>query len=100
MGMTENKKNTPSEEALFSKAQRQVLALLFSHPEQSFYTNEIIRIIGCGSGVVQRELKKLAMADIITIQKIGNQKRYQANQVSPIFSDLRNIVIKTFGKSV
>jgi predicted nucleotidyltransferase len=85
------------EEALFSKTLREILALLFTHPDQNFYTNEIIRLVSSGSGAAQRELKKLAEVELIVIHKSGNQKRYQANQNSPIFSELRGIMIKTFG---
>lgn len=85
------------EEVLFSKTLREVLVLLFNHSDQSFYTNEIIRLASSGSGAVQRELKKLVTVELITIQRVGNQKRYQVNQGSPIFSELRSIIIKTFG---
>ena len=30
-------------------------------------------------------------------RRIGNQKHYQANATSPLFSELRNIVLKTIG---
>ena len=96
MGINHNK-NLPLEKALFSKVQRQILALFFNQVDEGFYTNEIIRIIGSGSGSVQRELEKLVLSGLVTMQKIGNQKRYQANQNSAIFSEIRNIVIKTFG---
>jgi predicted nucleotidyltransferase len=90
-------KNIPIEKALFSKVQRQILALFFNHTDESFYTNEIIRLIGSGSGAIQRELKRLTLSGLLTIQKVGNQKRYQANPSSPIFSELKNIITKTFG---
>ena len=84
-------------EALFSKTQRQVLGLLFGTPERSFYLNEIVRIAGVGIGTVQRELEKLACAGLLTVEKIGNQKHYQANHNSPIYDELRGLVVKTFG---
>lgn len=93
----EKPKNIPVEKALFSKVQRQIFSLFFNHIDESFYTNEIIRRIGSGTGAIQRELKKLTLSGVLTIQKIGNQKRYQANPGSPIFSELKNIITKTFG---
>ena len=30
-------------------------------------------------------------------RRIGNQKHYQANAASPLYSELRNIVLKTVG---
>jgi predicted nucleotidyltransferase len=84
-------------EALFSKTQRQVLGLLFGHPDQTFYAKEIVRFAGVGIGTVQRELEKLSSVGLLNVKMIGNQKHYQANRQSPIFEELRGIVLKTFG---
>lgn len=84
-------------EALFSKTQRRVLGLLFGNPDRSYYTNEVVRFAGAGIGAVQRELATLSAAGLLTITRIGNQKHYQANRESPIFEELRGIVLKTFG---
>lgn len=82
---------------LFSKVRQCVLALLYGQPQRSFHTNEIIRLTKTGTGAVQRELEKLAAVGIITTQSIGNQKHYTANSNSPLFSELRSLVLKTFG---
>jgi predicted nucleotidyltransferase len=81
-------------DALFSKAQRRVLGLLFGHAERSFYANEIVRAARAGVGAVQRELEGLAAAGLVTVTRLGNQKHYQANRASPIFDELRGIVAK------
>jgi len=83
--------------ALFSKVRLRVLSLLIGQPEQQFYTSEIIRIAGSGSGAVQRELEKLAKAGILTATASGNRKMYQANRASPIFEELHGLMIKTVG---
>lgn len=83
--------------ALFSKVQQRVLALIFSHPERSFYTSEIVRNVQSGVGAVERELSKLARSGLVSVQRIGNQKHYQANQAAPIFEELRGLVEKTVG---
>jgi len=85
--------------ALFSKTQRQVLGLLFTNPDRSFYVNEIVQRAGMGIGTVQRELARLSNAGILTMRRIGNQKHYQANRKSPIFEELYGIVLKTYGIS-
>jgi predicted nucleotidyltransferase len=85
--------------ALFSKTQRQVLGLLFTNPDRSFYANEIVQRAGMGIGTVQRELEKLSKARILSVRKIGNQKHYQANRESPVFGELYGLVLKTFGVS-
>ena len=82
---------------LFSKAQQRVLAVLYGQPDRRFYTNEIIRLTDSGRGAIQRELEKLMAAGLLTVEKIGNQKQYQANLAAPIFTELRGIVLKTFG---
>jgi len=83
--------------ALFSKVRQCVLALLYGQSDRSFHTNEIIRLTHSGTGAVQRELEKLAAVGLITTHSIGNQKHYTANCASPLFIELRSIVLKTFG---
>jgi hypothetical protein len=84
-------------DALFTKTQQRVLAVLFGQTQRSFYANEVIRLAQSGSGTVQRELARLEAAGLITMHPIGNQKHYQANPAAPIFEELRAIVRKTFG---
>ena len=84
-------------DALFTKTQQRVLGVLFGQPERSFYASELIRDAGTGSGAAQRELAKLEESGLISARRIGHQKHYQANAASPLFSDLRNIVLKTVG---
>ena len=83
--------------ALFSKVQQRVLALIFSHPERSFYASEIMRNVRSGVGAVERELSKLERSGLVSVERIGNQKHYRANQAAPIFEDLRGLVEKTVG---
>jgi predicted nucleotidyltransferase len=84
-------------DALFGQVRQRVLALLFGHPERSFYANEIIEWVDAGSGAVQRELARMAAAGLVTVSRVGRQKHYQANEAAPIFHELRGIVIKTMG---
>ncbi|MEE2732509.1 MAG: nucleotidyltransferase domain-containing protein [Pseudomonadota bacterium] len=84
-------------DALFTRTQQQVLGLLFTHPDQSFYLNEVVRHAGVGRGSVVRELARLAEAGIVTLTRKGNQSHYQANPDCPIFSELKGLVMKTAG---
>lgn len=84
-------------DGLFSSTQQRVLGLLFGQPERSFFATEVIGRVSAGSGAVQRELKKLADSGLVTVSWIGNQKHYQANQKSPIFTELCAILRKTVG---
>ena len=83
--------------ALFTKTQQRVLGVLFGDPERSFYASELIRIAGTGSGAAQRELAKLEGGGLVRATRIGHQKHYQANSSSPLYPELRSIVLKTVG---
>lgn len=87
--------STSLADALFTTTQQRVLALLFGQPGRSFYASELIERTGSGSGAVQRELKQLTSSGLVTVKRIGNQKHYQANPDSPVFEELRGLVIKT-----
>lgn len=84
-------------DALFSATQQRVLALLFGQPGRSFFTNELIGLVGAGSGAVQREVKRLVESGLVTVTRLGSQKHYQANPAAPIFEELCGIVTKTLG---
>ncbi len=94
MGTIEHK-NLSS--ALFGKARRVVLALFFSRPDESFYLRQIVRMTGLGQGAVQRELKRLTEAGIITRVDRGRQVDYQVNRACPLFDELRSLITKTAG---
>lgn len=81
--------------ALFSKVQQRVLALIFGNPERSFYTSEIVRSVHSGTGAVERELSRLKSSGLVSVERIGNQKHYRANPDSPIFAELKSLVRKT-----
>ena len=84
-------------DALFPAVRQRVLAVLFGSPDRSFYANELIALARSGSGAVQRELASLLAAGLITVRDQGNQKHYQANAASPVFAELRGLVLKTVG---
>jgi predicted nucleotidyltransferase len=83
--------------ALFPGTKRKILALFFLDPDREYYFSEVVRLTGTRQGVIQRELKSLTDAEILTSQKRGRQKFYTVNRKHPIFQDLRNIIFKTFG---
>ncbi len=83
--------------ALFSGTKQRVLSILYGQPARSFYANELISLAASGSGAVQRELATLTNSGLVTVKSVGNQKHYQANPDSPIFSELCAIVQKTTG---
>jgi predicted nucleotidyltransferase len=43
----------------------------------------------------QRELARLENSGLLVSRRVGHQKHYQANTASPLFAELRSIVLKT-----
>jgi predicted nucleotidyltransferase len=84
-------------DALFSSTQQRVLGFLFGQPERSFFATELIKLVGAGSGAVQRELARLEQSGLVSVTHMGNRKHYQANPHSPIFQELCDITRKTVG---
>ena len=79
------------------KVRSTVLGLLFSHTDRSYYLREIVRETGAGHGAVQRELGHLLRVGLVTRTARGREVFYQANRASPIFPELRGLIIKTVG---
>jgi predicted nucleotidyltransferase len=84
-------------DALFTSTQQKVLGLLFGQPDRSFFVTEIMGLVKAGSGAVQRELRRLERAGLVSVQMHGNQKHYRANSDSPLFGEICSIVQKTVG---
>ena len=97
MGSTKSTVISGLSSALFGETRQAVLGLLFGHPDERFYQNQIITALGLGSGAVQRELSRLTEAGILTRAVEGHQKYYQANKDCPIFEELRGLTRKTVG---
>jgi predicted nucleotidyltransferase len=89
--------STSLADALFPKVRQRILAVLFGAPDRSFYANELIALAASGTGAVQRELASLSESGLLTVNKQGNQKHYQANANAPVFAELRSLVLKTMG---
>jgi predicted nucleotidyltransferase len=82
---------------LFGKARRSILGLLFSHPQEAYYLRQIARSTGVGLGAAQREVNRLSAAGIIRRIVQGRQVYFQANTESPVFAELKSLVMKTVG---
>jgi len=83
--------------SLFGKARRSVLAVLYTHPDESFYFRQLVRASGVGLGPVQREVRNLTSSGIIVRSVRGKQVYYQANRECPIFEELKSMMTKTAG---
>jgi len=52
---------------------------------------------GIALGPVQRELRQLVDAGLVIKKALGTHTLYSANQASPVFAEMRNLVAKTVG---
>lgn len=88
---------TSLSDVLFTPVQQRVLGLLFGQPARRFQSGEIIRLAGSGTGAVHRLLTRLAETGLVTAERVGNQKYYQANAASPVFAELAGLIRKSVG---
>ena len=89
--------NTALAQALFSTVQLRVLGLLFGQPERSYQGAELIRLARSGVGAVHLGLTLRAEGWLVTMTRVDSRECYQANADSPIFPELRGLIVKTVG---
>ena len=82
---------------LFGRTRGAILALLYGHADQSFYTRQIAREVNASVGAVQRELENLSKVGLIIRSSVGSQVFYQTNRDAPIFREMQALVNKTIG---
>lgn len=82
---------------LFGKTRQALLALLYARADEEHLQESLIQLAGLGRGTVQRELEFLARAGVVRRTVRGRQVYFQANAQSPIYQELRGLVVKTSG---
>ncbi len=80
---------------LFGKTRRRLLGWLFIHPDEAFYVRQLVRITGGSPGSVPVELRLLTSVGLLQRTSKGREVFYQVNRKSPIFEELRGIILKT-----
>jgi predicted nucleotidyltransferase len=66
-------------------------------PEKAWYASELAHRLRVPSSSLQRELHDLSEAGILSTHRQGRMVYYQANRDSPVFPDLRGLLLKTAG---
>jgi DNA-binding transcriptional ArsR family regulator len=90
-------RHTHSLDALLPKTRQGILGALLVRPEKAWYVSELARRMGVPSSSLQRELRDLAAAGILKSHHQGRMAYYRANTDSPLFADLRGLLLKTAG---
>jgi len=84
-------------DALFTAPRQGILAATLMEPERWWYLSDLARHLGVHHATLQRELARLAEAEILLAKRDGNRAYYRANPDSPIFPELRSLLTKTAG---
>ncbi len=84
-------------ETLFGRTRGAVLSVLYGHVGESFYLRQLARLTDITLGPVQRELRQLVNAGLVSRKTVGAQTFYTANQESPVFVEMKSLITKTVG---
>jgi predicted nucleotidyltransferase len=82
---------------LSSNVRAEVFRHLFGVEGQELHLRELERRSGFAIGTVRREVLKLLRLELIKERRDGNRVYFKANNEHPLYSDIRNIVLKTSG---
>ena len=83
-----------------SGARVAMLEALLPDPSPSFYQRQLEAATGLPLRAVQRELERLTAAGLLFRRTEGNRAYYQVNQDSPLFAELRALVLKAAGPAL
>jgi DNA-binding transcriptional ArsR family regulator len=84
-------------ELLSSRVKAEIFRLLFGVGAHELHVREIERQSGLADATVRQELKRLLRLGIVAARPDGNRIYYRANTVHPLYTDIRNLVLKTSG---
>ncbi|MGH2473543.1 MAG: nucleotidyltransferase domain-containing protein [Candidatus Limnocylindria bacterium] len=82
---------------VLSEARAKVLTALFSERGRTFYQKELARATGLPIVAVQRQLKRLIAAGLVSASTAGGRRVYSADPRSAIFDEVSSIIRKLRG---
>ena len=86
------------EKILSSRVRAEIFRLLFGlDPAAQLHMREMARKTGLAIGTIQHELRQLSQLDLVQARRDGNRLYYSANRAHALYSDIRNLVLKTAG---
>ena len=84
-------------DTLFGRTRGAVLSVLYGHVGEAFYLRQLARRTDIALGPVQREVRQLVDAGLVSRRIVGAQTLYSANEASPVFAEIKSLVTKTVG---
>jgi predicted nucleotidyltransferase len=86
-------------ELLSSRARAEIFRLLFSGAGEELHVREIERRSGLNDSTLRQELRKLVRLELVQSRRDSNRVYYRAKTESPLYPEIRNLVLKTSGLS-
>jgi len=84
-------------ELLSSRARAEIFRLLFGGTGEELHVREIERRSGLNDSTLRQELRKLVRLDLVHSRRDSNRVYYRAKTESPLYPEIRNLVLKTSG---
>jgi len=84
-------------DALFPRTRQAILAATFLEPQRWWYMRELAHHLGVTPSTLQRELDSLVTGGLLRQKREGKHVYFQAAADSPIFAELRGVILKTMG---
>ena len=84
-------------ELLSSRARAEIFRLLFSGTGEELHVRKIERRSGLNDSTLRQELRKLVRLDLVQSRRDSNRVYYRAKTESPLYPEIRNLVLKTSG---
>jgi DNA-binding transcriptional ArsR family regulator len=84
-------------DALIGATRQRVLAETYRNPERWWYLHELARTLKLRPSSIQRDLTVLAAGGLLARRQNGNRVYFKADDTSPIFPELRQLLLKTIG---
>jgi predicted nucleotidyltransferase len=74
-----------------------LLALVLAHPDRSWTLDELTERVGAPYQTVTGEVRRLEQAGLVVTTTIGRSKLVAADEASPYFGPLTELVVMAFG---
>src|SRR3954452_4511643 len=84
-------------DSLMPRVRQTILAATLLDPQRRWYVSELARHLRARPSSLQRELVSLVSAGILKSHRAGRMVYVHANTESPIFQELRGLLMKTAG---
>ena len=90
-------RETSALDALFPKIRQGILAATVMQPDRWWFLSDLARYLGVTPSSLQRELKSLVNAQILSRRQEGKQVYFRPNPECPFLAELQGLMAKTAG---